>query len=536
VKRLHGWWRAITTRAAGPRAAVTLGIVALLVFAIEALAWPVQRGRDAWDYLVYYLSFLDGSTPFPLVMLVRSPVTALVLGVPMQLGGATLLEVVAGLMYAVTAVAWAATAATFSRAAAVLTAVVYLVTTPFAVPFHEPSSDMVVATGMALFSLGLARTWRHPTTPRFAALGLGVTAMTLARPSYEVLVLAVVLPLALSAPWRVRATRAAAFAAAVVVPLGLWAVHNGIRYDDTTVSRSGALNVPFYPAYLAREVDPDAGPASRRLAALVRQQVLVLPPYRRLGVDVETYFHSGRNYEVVRLSGLVDRVDGLSSDYALLRDTAREAEVPGDLVVRGVDLTRSADTLRGWLGRLAAFEFRTKPDAWPAPAPSIDVDGKPFPNPAALPPAPDAVPYGFLACASDEIERCLLRDPGAVFRDPGLARRYREVTRTVQRWDEGLGARRPNDWLAARLDSARRLLPPTSAWLVLAIVGLAVRRPRGTLAIALLGGLALALLAVHALGGRPDPLYALPLLPALSVVAICALAAPRAAGRDEAVA
>jgi hypothetical protein len=360
--------------------------------------------------------------------------------------------------------------------------------------------------------------------------------LTLARPSYEVLVLSVVLPLALSASWRVRATRAGAFLAAIVVPLALWAVHNGIRYDDTTVSRSGALNVPFYPAYLAREVDPDAGPASRRLAELVRRQVLVLPAYRRLGVDVETYFHSGRNYEVVRLAGLVDRVDGLGSDYALLRDATREADVPGDVVVRGVNLSRSAQTFRGWLGRLAGFEFRTKPDQWPQPAPTIDVEGKPFPNPAALPPAPDAVPYGFLACATDEIRRCLLDDPGSVFRDPALARRYGEITRTVQRWDEGLGAREPSAWLAARLDSSRRVLPPSWVWLVLCIAGLAVRRPRGSLLIALLLGLALALLAVHALGGRPDPLYALPVLPALPVAAICALAAPRATGRDKGVA
>jgi hypothetical protein len=306
---------------------------------------------------------------------------------------------------------------------------------------------------------------------------------------------------------------------------------NGVRYDDWTVSRSGALNVPFYPAFLAGEVDPDAGPASRRLAGLVRREVLTLPAYRERAVGVDTYFASRKNFEVVRLAGLVDRVDGLGSDYALLRDATREADVEGDVVVRGVNLSRSAGYLRDWLGRLPPFELRTKPDRWPVPEPTIDVGGKPFPNPAAQEPSPDAVPYGFLQCASDEIDRCILSSPEAVLRDPALARRYDEVTGTVRRWDEGLGARAPQAWLGARLDELRRVLPPTWAWLVACVVALAVRRPRGTLPIALVAGLALALLGVHALGGRPDPFYALPVLPALPVAAICALTAPRAGSR-----
>ncbi len=509
-----------------------LAAVAVAVYGVQALAWPVQRGRDAWDYLVYYLSFFDGSTPFPLVMLVRSPVTAFVLGLPMQIGGATALEIVSGVLYAVMIVAWAATALTFSRGAAVIVAVILLATAPYAIPFHEPSSDMVVATGLALFSLGLARTWRRPSQLRFVALGLGVVALTLSRPSYEVLVLAVVLPLALGAPWRVRATRSLAFVAAVAVPLALWAVMNGIRYDDTTVSRSGALNVPFYAAFLAGEIDPDAGPASRRLAHLVEDEVLTLPAYRRLGVDVDTYFASGKNYEVVRLAGLSDRVDGLDSDYALLHDAAREVTLDGAVVVRGFNLSRSGRTLRGWLGDLPPFEHRTKPDRWPEPEPTIDVDGKPFPNPAAQPPSPDAVPYGFLQCASDEIARCLVADAATVYDDPAVALRYDEITGTVGRWDEGLGARAPNAWLAGRLGQLRTVLPPTWVWLVMCIAGLVVRRPRGALVIALIGGLALTLLVVHALAGRPDPLYALPVLPALPVVAICAVAAPRRRADD----
>jgi hypothetical protein len=44
--------------------------------------------------------------------------------------------------------------------------------------------------------------------------------------------------------------------------------------------------------------------------------------------------------------------------------------------------------------------------------------------------------------------------------------------------------------------------------------------------------LALLVLGVHALGGRPDPFYALPVLPALVVVGITALCAPRGEARE----
>ena len=231
VRRL---WRRVEPHVATRRAGALLAALALLVYWLQALAWPVQRGRDTWDYLIAYLSLLDGETPFPLVMLVRPPVTPLVIGPVMQLGGAGALEVLAGLMYAVMIVAWAAAALTFSRLAAVLVAAALLLYAPFALPYHEPSSDMVVATGFALFSLGLVRTWRHPTGWRFVALGLGVAALALTRSSYQVLALAVVAIVLVPGSRRARAAWAGVFLAAVVAaprPVGGQQRHPLRRHD-----------------------------------------------------------------------------------------------------------------------------------------------------------------------------------------------------------------------------------------------------------------------------------------------------------------
>ena len=306
---------------------------------------------------------------------------------------------------------------------------------------------MVVATGFALFSLGLVRTCLRPTVWRFAALGLGLAALGAGPSSYQVLVVAVAAVAARAGTLASqRAAWAAVFLVAAAVPLGAWAVRTACATATRRIARSGTINVPFYPAFLRGELDPGNGPASARLARLIEREILVEPAYRRYGVDARTFMHSGTNYETVHLLGLHDRVFGLDSDYELLHDAARE--VPGGVRIRGVDLGAAWRNVRSWLGPLPPFEHRTKPDRWPEPPPTIEVDGKPMPNPAALPPSTDAIPFGFLQCASDEIARCIVRRSGRrLRRSAARALATSEVTDEVARWDEGLGAR-----YAERLD------------------------------------------------------------------------------------
>ena len=48
--------------------------------------------------------------------------------------------------------------------------------------------------------------------------------------------------------------------AAAVVPLGAWAAHNAVRYDDFTIARGSKAWVPFFR--VAGAVDPANGDAS----------------------------------------------------------------------------------------------------------------------------------------------------------------------------------------------------------------------------------------------------------------------------------
>ena len=122
----------------------------------------MAKGRDTWDYLVYYLQLLDSDPPLSQVQLFRAPLTPLVVGLPMDLGGSILLEVVFGVLFAVSVVAWSATALTFGRIPALAAAVLLLVYPAWATLYHQASSDAVFATGLALWALVLARALDGP--------------------------------------------------------------------------------------------------------------------------------------------------------------------------------------------------------------------------------------------------------------------------------------------------------------------------------------------------------------------------------------
>ena len=96
-----------TVRLVSRRGAALLVVVALASYALQALAWPLERGRDSWDYWLWFLQVADGEPPFSALQVFRTPVAPLVTGIPMWLGGAGLTEVVFAALYALSLLGWA---------------------------------------------------------------------------------------------------------------------------------------------------------------------------------------------------------------------------------------------------------------------------------------------------------------------------------------------------------------------------------------------------------------------------------------------
>ena len=527
---MSGRLRALASFVPTRRAAVVLFVLAVAVYWLQALGWPMAKGRDTWDYLVYYLQLLDSEPPLSQVQLFRAPLTPLVVGLPMDLGGSALLEVVLGLLFAVSVVAWSATALTFGRLPALAAAGLLLVYPSWATLYHQASSDAVFATGLSLWALVVARALRRPTTAGFVALGAGIAALVLIRPANQVLLPAVLVPLLAAAPWPRRLTWVAACFAAAVLPLAGWAVHNGIRYDDLTVTRGGRAWVPFLRVFVAdRTIAADNGPASRELAELVRDEVLTVEPFRSLDLPVDAYLANGTNYETVRLIALSDRVLGRESNYDLLFDSAVEA-IRDDprTYARGV-----ADVFWEFLMQRPLREgIAPRPQTAPeAPAATFESDGVVLPNPQATI-LLEGVPYGFVWCASDYIDSCTLRDPSLVWGDPAVQARYREIVSQVRAWDAELPSRSGEAWVTEILNRITPRFPRPPLWLAVGLVALLWRRPRDWRTVVVLWAAAAAVLLIHAASQGVAPEFSLPLYPLFIVTALGALGGDRSDPRS----
>jgi hypothetical protein len=525
-------WRRFLAFVPTRRAAVVLFGLALAVFWFQALGWPMAKGRDTWDYLVYYLQFLDSDPPLSQVQLFRAPLTPLVVGLPMDLGGTVLLDIVFGLLFAGSVVAWSATALTFGRIPALASAALLLLYPAWATLYHQASSDAAFATGLALWALVLARTMRQPTTGGFVALGAGIAALALIRPANQVLLPAVLVPLLAVAPWRRRLTWVAACFAAAALPLAGWAVHNEIRYDDLTVTRGGRAWVPFLRVFVADgTIAADNGPASRRLGELVEDEVLTEEPFRSLQVPLDAYFANGTNYETVRLIALSDRFFGRDSNYDVMFDSALEAirEDPGTYV-RGVADVFWEFLMQRPLREGVAPRAQTAPEP---PPPTFESGGVVLPNPQATV-LLEGVPYGFVWCASDYIDSCTLEDPSRVWSDPAVQDRYREVVSQVRAWDAELPSRTGQAWVTEILNRITPRFPRPPLWLAVGVAALVWRRPRGWRTIVALWAAAAAVLLIHAASQGVAPEFALPLYPLFIVTALGALAGDRAAARSTA--
>jgi hypothetical protein len=514
------------------RGAIALLVLAFAMFLVQAFGWPMAKGRDTWDYLAYYLQLFDAEPPLSELQLFRTPVTPIVVGGALDLGGVVLLEMVFGWLYAISILAWSATALTFGRIPALFTALLLLAYPGYATLYHQASSDAVFATGLAVWALLLARALDRSTLWRFVAVGAGIGVLVLIRPANQVLLPLALVPLLAPVAWKRRFAWSAACLAAAVLPLAVWAAHNGLRYEDATVARGGRAWVPFLIVFTGNKtIDPNNGPSSGRLAGLIERDVLAEPPFRALDVSLDLYLQTGSNYETVRLIALSDRLLGHDDNYDVLFDSALEAirQHPREYL-SGVAETSWEFLRQKPLREDIGPRLQTAPEP---PPPTIDVQGRLIPNPQASV-LVDGVPYGFVWCAADYFDSCVLEQPSRAWSDPSLQARYREIVAQVRDWDAQLPSRTGVTVVPEVLNRITPRYPTPVLWLAVGLVGLVVRRPRGSRTILVLWLAALLVLLIHAASQGVAPEFVLPLYPVFIVTALCALSgerAPRAAGQ-----
>lgn len=504
----------------GRRGAAALFLLALAVYAFRAVGWPLVGGRDLDEYLYDYVQFLDWHPLLPWSMLFRTPVPGIVDGTALDVAGGFFAEPLMAVLFAGSVVAWTAAARSFGRPAALLVAVALLAYPAYGLMFHELSSEPVFAAGFALWGWLLVRAWEQPSPARFGLAGLGVALLALIRPGNAVLLAFAVFPLALAGSRTARLTRAGAFLLAGLLPLVAWAMLNGVRFGDYALARGGNAVIPFYRAYITDKiVSPDNGPASRRLARAVREHLVTRDPYKSYDVDVAKVFRSGsfRIHEDFYL--LSDQVFGWDTNYSVLRKAGIEA-------VRKHPGTYTSGVLHTIWQQLSKSYFRSPPQSPDAArsAPSVERGGTELPAPTEGQPIPAGQSVWISRpdnCIKDVWTSATQHH--FTFCKRSFEPRFEAIGRELNDLFAAFPDRRGNSWLALKLNQASRWYPRLFIWLLLGLIALLVRRPRGSgtlVALALAAGVVIVL---NALGLFADPRFALPVAPAIVLFASCAL-------------
>jgi hypothetical protein len=504
-----------------------LFVVALCVYGVQSIGWPLVAGRDLDEYLYGYIQLLDWHPLLPWSVLFRTPATPILAGSLLDFARGALAEPFMAVLFAASVVAWAAAARAFGARAALLVAVAVLVYPAYALMFHELSSEPFFAAAFALWALLVTRAARRPSVSTFVFVGLGVALLALVRPGNALLIAFVIFPLALQGRARERVTWASAFLVAAILPLAGWSVLNGVRFGDYTLARGGNAVVPFYRAFISdRIVAPDNGPSSRRLARAVQHHLVTRNPYKAYGVTVREVFSSGsfRIHEDLYL--LSDQVFGWKSNYSVLRKAGIEA-------VRKHPGTYASGVSETVWQQLSKSFFRVNPTHTKSSPtrPTVKVKGRRLPAPTEGQPIP-AGQNVWISRPDNSIRDVWTSatEHHFVFRTPSQRPRFNEIRRELDRLFATLPDRQGNVQLSLRLNQLSRWFPRPIIWIVLGLIGLVWRRPRGTQTLLALGLAAMLVIVFNALGLFADPHFALPVAPAFVLLAAGGLLGRRPAG------
>lgn len=526
-------WRRLVTETDARRAPFVVALVALCVWWLQAIGLPLAGGRDFATYLGAYHELFQRHTVDLGYVLGRTPIAPLVVGALLDLLGGALAEPLMSVLYAVSVTAWFLAARRFGAAAALLATAVLLAYPGYGILMHELSSDSVFAVVFAAWSLLVVHVLLAPSPRGLAYVGAGVAVLVLVRPGNQVLLALALVPLVLGLPWRARLASAAAFLGAALLLLGAWTVHNGLRYGDYTVARGGNTRLPFERVFVTdRIVEPDNGPASRKLARAVERDLLPEEPYRSYGVELDDFFSDPSPRMIVDLGALANRRWGWDKDARILRDVGIEAVRTHPRAYASGVATTVWDLMRQPVYRPLATAERSGARTAAEPrtdsgSDTIVVNGRKLPRPTEGERIP--APHEGGPTSPDQSIYTVWTSPSEhhlVFVNAGDKARYEALHRRIDELRASLPHRSGNLTLALRLNQLSRWFPPPVLWLVLGLVALAWRRPAGAIAFATPAVAALLVIVLDAMAIPSVPHYSVPAAPAFVLLAAAALLGP----------
>jgi hypothetical protein len=309
-----------------------IAVIGFICYEFEGFAWPLSPGRDYSSYMVYFFDLLNPRPVYHLIMLYRTPIAPLVFGLLLTKGGLLFSEIAMAACYIITLMSVYYVARSWGLQVALIAFSLILLCPSHAWLYHAVSTEPLFSCAFMVWVAFIVFTYLHRSQLRMFALhGFLVFLLVMIRPTAQLYV-----PFFLLFPWILpklhwleRVKRIFVFLAVIIPLLLLYSSYNYFRYDDFTVSRTGAFHIPFYRLFLDGLIRAENGPASLALVAAVKTDLLVHEPYRSHQIDEEIFFYGVLKHRRWRmlydLVGLSDRTWGWDSDYRMLRAAAIEA-------------------------------------------------------------------------------------------------------------------------------------------------------------------------------------------------------------------
>jgi Glycosyltransferase family 87 len=564
VSAVHARWRTFEDWVGSRGSVLALLVVALAVFALQSVFLPAYPGRDMSRYLETFFQLGYHVPVYPAVLNSRGPLAALGVGIPLEAGG-WFVELFLAALYALSILAWARVAFVFGARAAIATSVLLLVYPGYGILFHQLASDSLFAATFAGWAVLVARALLSPSRASFAVAGVVLGSLVLVRPANQVMLVTVLVALLLRAPWWNRLAWTAAFFVPAVAVSQAWRAFADQRWGvavalkpSTGLLALAALGVALLlpspwrlrvlavaavlvvaavavkgvpgesPGHYARSVvrnesnqflyrsfeldgimAPENGPASRRLARIVRQQLLVREPYRSYGVDVHEFFASRSDRVFGDLTGVAPADDLAAATREAIRRHPRTF------------VSSIGQTLWDLLANRSVFAPEdVGPTAAPA-QPNVTVKGRTLPTPSEGQPIPASAigPMLWTPGGSAYEVWTSPTDHHFVFTNPRDARRYEKLGNDVGRLSVRIPTRGGVGAVDHRWNQASHRFPGPIVWLLLGAVGLAFRRPRNALVAIAPTVAGLVIVVATALVAPAVPEYAAPVSPAFIALA-----------------
>ena len=259
----------------------------------------------------------------------------------------------------------------------------------------------------------------------------------------------------------------------------------------------------------------------------MQDHLLTREPYRSYGVTLDQLFEKGsfRVHEDLYL--LSDEVFGWDTDYEVLR----KAGIEGVRAHPGVYARGVTGTIWDELSK-AQFRVVSAPSSGGggaiAPSATVVIHGERLPAPTEGEP----IPSGQVVWISrpDNSIRQVWTSPTAwhfEFAHPSERPRFERVQRRTQELFGALPDRTGYAGLALRLNQLSRWFPRPWMWILLGVVAIVVRRPRGWPTLATIALAAFACVLLNALGLFADLHFVLPVAPAFVLLGLAGLVGAR---------